>query len=91
MNLISIAVIALQYLELIKLQLEPKGLYPVSNVPVPDELVMMQVDDHVRMGLIHSRLVAFQGFSKNYLSILMVLLFQHPLYYRFFLLFLSWI
>ena len=76
-NLISIVVIVLHYLKLITLQLDNKFFICYSNVLAQVELVITQFSDQVRMKLT-LQLTTFWEFSKNYSSILMVQLFQHP-------------
>ena len=50
--------------------------------PAPVELVITQVNDHVKMRLTSQFHMAFQVSSKNYLNVLMVQLFQYLLYYH---------
>ena len=70
----------LNYLDLMKLQLKQSFVSVIINVPAPLELVMAQVDEHVKMRLSLQFISSIQEFFKNYSSILMVLLFQHPFY-----------
>ena len=82
----------LHYLWLIKLQLEHKDFVSaISNFPTPVELVITQVDDHVKMRLISQLINGISRVLQKLLSILMVQLFQNLSYYyqqEYFLLFL---
>ena len=72
----------LHYLGLIKLQLEHKGFVSaVSNFPTPVELVITQVDDHVKMRLISQLINGISRVLQKLLSVLMVQLFQNLSYY----------
>ena len=76
-NLISIAVIVLNYLALIKLQLKKKNQSIIGNFPAPFELVIRQIHDQVRMTIILQLISGISRVPKSYLSTLMVLLFQY--------------
>ena len=64
----------LHYPELTKLQLEHKVLHVILNFAFPVAEEITQSSDQVKMKLI-PQLIALQEFSKNYLNILMALLF----------------
>ena len=54
----------------------------IANVTTPVALVMTEIEDHVKMKLISQLISNISKFLQNYSSTLMVLLFQHYLYYH---------